>query len=69
MARAKEPTIRDKFAALRGKPGPKPTWLAAAAKQIGYSKAHLSLVERGLRASPAAAAALAEWKRQNLEAS
>lgn len=69
MARAKEPTIREKFAVLRGKPGPKPTWLAAAAKDLHYSKSHLSLVERGIRQSPAAAAALAEWKRQNLAAS
>ncbi len=50
---------------LRGKPGPKPTWLAAASAALGYSKAHLSAVAAGKRQSPAAEAALNEWMQTN----
>ena len=54
--------LRKKFKKLRGTPGPKPTWQATAAKELGYHKSYISRLVRD-QGSVAARAELAEWKR------
>ena len=58
-------TSRNKFNRLRVPPGPKPGWQPRAAADLGYSRSYLSRLARGLDNSPAAMAALMEWKRKN----
>lgn len=56
--------LRKKFESLRRRPGPQ-GWQSKAAADLGYSRSYISrLVSRKVH-SPAAEAALAEWKRAN----
>ncbi len=58
-------TARNKFNHLRVPPGPKPGWQARAATDLGYTPSYVSRLARGMAASPAAQAALADWKKKN----
>jgi hypothetical protein len=53
------------FLYLRVRPGPKPGWYSKAAGDLGYTRSYISRLTRGLAKSPAAEAALKDWKRKN----
>lgn len=57
--------IRNKFNHLRATPGPKRGWQSRAATELGFSRSYLSRLVKGVAKSPAAQAALSEWKRKN----
>jgi len=59
-----ETATRKRFEELRRRPGPK-GWQGRAAAELGYSRGYVSRVVAGKADSPAARAALAEWRRQN----
>lgn len=60
----RESLLRKKFESLRRRPGPR-GWQRAAAKELNYSPGYISRLVSGKVKSPAAEAALAEWKRIN----
>lgn len=61
-------SLRNQFSHLRDKPGPK-GWKARCAKELKYSRAHVSRVinghANGEPVSPAALAAINAWKKKN----
>jgi hypothetical protein len=57
--------LRKKYSDLRRAPGPKPTWQKRAAQELGFSRPYISMLIRGRRTSPAALAALNEWRKLN----
>lgn len=57
--------LRKKFASLAKKRGPRPGWQSQAAKELGFSPSYISNLSAGRATSPAAVAALREWKRIN----
>ena len=57
--------IRKQFDHLRKPPGKGPGWYSRAARDLGYAPSYISRLARGEVKSPAAEAALAEWKLRN----
>jgi hypothetical protein len=56
--------LRNKHQQLKRKPGPR-GWIRRAARELEYSPGYISRLSRGLVSSPAAEAALREWKQLN----
>jgi len=59
-----ETATRKRYENLRRRPGPK-GWQGKAAAALGYSRGYISRVASGKVDSPAARAALAEWRSKN----
>lgn len=57
--------LRNKFAHLIKPRGPRPGWQARAAAELGLSRSYINNLKAGRATSPAALAALADWKQQN----
>ena len=57
--------LRKKFSALRRPSGPGNGWQARAARDLELSPGYVSKLIHGKAQSPAALAALEEWKRKN----
>ncbi len=54
--------LRKKFEHLRRRPGPR-GWQSRAADDLGYSRGYISRLVHGTAKSPAAEAALKEWRK------